>query len=340
MRDRRGVGWVVVMLVFVFGAAVSVRAHAQDASNAAEIVFEQGHQLMQAGKYAEACDAFERSQKLDPQIGTRYNIGLCSEKQGKLTSAWAAFREVAQRDTNVGRRADAQKRADALAPRLTKLLINAAASPTGFSVKVNATDVTNLLGIETPVDPGDYTVTATAPGYKDWSAKVSATGEGLTVTVAIPPMEKPQPVPPGTSAHSEPGKEETSIAHLESSRDAAAQPAPSSRKKLGLGLAIGGGALIAGGVVAGVLASGKWSDAKAVCGGSLNCANPDDAARANQLGDAASTRGDIATGLIGAGVVAAGVGAALWLTSPSESPHGVAIAPTAGGASITFAGSF
>jgi len=336
MRVDRG-------LVLCVVAGLALAAHplrAQDAANAEQIAFDQGHDMMVAGKFAEACEAFERSQKLDPQIGTRYNIGLCSEKQGKLTSAWAAFREVAQRDTNAGRRADAQKRADALAPRLTKLLINSAASPSGFAVHVNSLDVTNLLGIETPVDPGDYTVTATAPGFKDWSAKVSATGEGLTVTVAIPPLEKPQPVPPGTSTRSEPGRATTEIAHLESSRDAAAHPASSSRKTIGLGLGIGGGVLVVGGVVAGVMANSKWSDAKNACGGSLNCPNPDAAAQANALADAARTRGNIATGLLGAGVVALGVGAALYFTAPSESSHGVALAPAPGGATLTFAGSF
>lgn len=119
------------------------------------------------------------------------HIGVCSEKQGKLASAWTAYREVAQRDTSEGRRKDAAKRADAIAPRLTKLLVNSAASPVGFAVKVNGTDATNLLGIETPVDPGQYSVVASAPGYKDWTATVSATGEGLTVTVSIPALSRP-----------------------------------------------------------------------------------------------------------------------------------------------------
>ncbi|HTJ46000.1 MAG TPA: PEGA domain-containing protein [Kofleriaceae bacterium] len=316
--------------------------YAQDAGAAAEAAFDRGRQLMNDGKYADACAAFQQSWKLDPQIGTRYNIGVCSEKQGKLTTAWAAFREVAQRDTNEGRRKDAARRADALAPRLTKLLVNAATSPSGFSVKVNGNDVTNLLGIETPVDPGDYEVVATAPGFKEWSAKVSATGEGLTVTVAIPPLDRPQPIAPGTPLHSEPGKETTTIAHIEAHDETPAAPSRSNRKMIGEIVGGGGLALVAGGVIAGVMASGKWSDAKNVCNGMTTCATDGLTAQANALGDQARARANVATGLFAVGAIAIGVGATLWLTAPSESSHGVAIAPAVGpdGASVTIGGHF
>jgi hypothetical protein len=329
------------LTLFACAVVAVASVYAQDAGAAAEAAFDRGRQLMNDGKYADACAAFQQSWKLDPQIGTRYNIGVCSEKQGKLTTAWAAFREVAQRDTNEGRRKDAARRADALAPRLTKLLVNAATSPSGFSVKVNGNDVTNLLGIETPVDPGDYEVVATAPGFKEWSAKVSATGEGLTVTVAIPPLDRPQPIAPGTPLHSEPGKETTTIAHIEAHDDAPPPPG-SSRKSIGEIVVGGGLALVAGGVVAGVMASGKWSDAKKVCGGMTTCASDDLTAQANALGDAARTRANLATGLVAVGVIAIGVGATLWITAPSESSHGIAIAPALSpdGASVTIEGRF
>ena len=328
-----------LLLSVMVCVAVTGVARAQDAASAAEIEFDKGRQLMNAGKYAEACTAFQASAKLDPQLGTRYNIGVCSEKQGKLATAWTAYREVAQRDSNQGRRADAAKRADAIAPRLTKLLVNAAASPVGFVVKVNGADATNLLGIETPVDPGQYTVVASAPGFKDWSATVSATGEGLTVTVAIPALEHG---PPGPPTRSEPGKATTTIEHLEQPGPPQESGGGSSRKTIGTIVASGGAALVIGGAIAGVMARGKWNDAKAVCGGALTCPNDADTAQANALGDAARTRANIATGLIGAGVVAIGVGAALYLTAHDESGHGVAIVPAAGpdGVSVTIGGHF
>ncbi len=332
-----------VMLVML-GVGVGRTAAAQDAAAAAEISFDKGRQAMSDGKYAAACAAFEQSEKLDPQIGTRYNIGRCLEGQGKLASAWEAYREVAQRDTNEGRRKDAAARAQTIAPRLAKLLVNSAASPVGFVVKVNGRDATNLLGIETPVDPGRYTVVATAPGFADWSATVSATGEGLTVTVSIPALARPEPIAPGTSSHSEPGKATTTIDHLgEPTEPTEPSTGGSNRKTIAIAIGGTGAALAIGGAITAVLARGKWNDAKAVCGGALTCSSDTETAQANALGDAARTRADIATGLIGVGVVAIGVGAALWLTAPTEtSDHGVSIIPSAGpdGASVTFAGRF
>jgi hypothetical protein len=312
-------------------------ARAQEHDTAAQSAFDAGRQLMTAGKYAEACAAFEKSQKLDPQIGTRYNIGLCLEKQGKLSSAWTAYREVAQRDTNAGRRADAAKRAQALAPRLTKILINSAASPVGFSVHVNDTDATDLLGIDTPVDPGTYTITAAATGCKTWSATVAATGEGQTVTVSIPALEKASATQP--APHSEPGKETTTIAHLEASGGAedTGPPGQSHRKTLGLAVGAGGAALVIGGAVAGVMARSKWHDAMAVCGGTLSCANDMDVGTAEALASSAKSRANISTALFGVGGVAIAVGAALWLTAPREASHGVAIAPVIGPGDLGFA---
>jgi len=324
------------------------RARAQDATAAAQIEFDKGHKLMVEGKAAEACAAFEKSQQLDPQVGTRYNLGRCYEQLGKLASAWNAYREVAQRDTNAGRKRDAARRAGLLKSRLTKLLVNAASSPDGFAVKLNGEDATNLLGIEAPVDPGQYTVVASAPGYKDWSATVTATGEGLTVTVAIPALEKAAVATgptttgePPVPEHAEPGKSGSMPAAAKVEVHAAR---PGHRRKvLGIAIGAGGAALTIGGVVAGVMARGKWNDAKAVCGGSLSCPSDADTARANQLGDAARTRANVATALIGVGVVAVGVGTALWLTAPRESRGGgVAIVPAAGpdGFSVTMEGRF
>src|SRR5688572_11377058 len=64
----------------------------------AESEFLRGRQLMSEKKVAEACDAFARSQHLDPQFGTQFNLAQCWEQLGKVASAWAAYRELAQRD--------------------------------------------------------------------------------------------------------------------------------------------------------------------------------------------------------------------------------------------------
>jgi Flp pilus assembly protein TadD len=86
--------WFVVLAV-VTSATV---AHADDKA-AAEAQFVKAKKLMKDGKTAEACEAFAKSQELDPQLGTRYNLGICYQQLGKTASAWVLFRDVAQIDT-------------------------------------------------------------------------------------------------------------------------------------------------------------------------------------------------------------------------------------------------
>src|SRR6187402_813998 len=166
-----------------------VHAAAADNAAGAEAAFQRGRTLLKQGKYKEACASFEQSQKLDPQIGTRYNLALCWEKLGKLASAWAALREVAQRDTNKSRRGQAAKRAAELEPKLPKLRLTAAALP-GLKITSNGEDVTNLLDLDSPVDPGSYELVATATGHKPWSTKIEIAQPGKLVSVAVPPLQR------------------------------------------------------------------------------------------------------------------------------------------------------
>src|SRR5262245_42564670 len=85
------------------------RAHAQKAE--ADAAFRRGRALMAKGETEQACAEFEASMKLDPERGTLYNLGLCHEALGKLATAWAELRELAEGDTNAERRKDAAKRA-------------------------------------------------------------------------------------------------------------------------------------------------------------------------------------------------------------------------------------
>src|SRR6187402_336528 len=71
---------------------------AQPAETPADALFQEGRDLMTAGKYAEACAAFDASQELKPDIGTLVNQANCREKTGQLASAWGLFAD-AERQT-------------------------------------------------------------------------------------------------------------------------------------------------------------------------------------------------------------------------------------------------
>src|SRR6185295_2178843 len=93
---------------------------------AAQALFEQGRALMAQGHAADACGKFEESQRLDPALGTQFNLANCYEQLGKLASAYALFTQVAATAHATGqqqREAVARARAEAVKPKLTKLTI-------------------------------------------------------------------------------------------------------------------------------------------------------------------------------------------------------------------------
>ncbi|HSS00852.1 MAG TPA: hypothetical protein VLM79_27530 [Kofleriaceae bacterium] len=309
----------LVIACAICAAGGAARAQTATTSAAATVQFDKGRSLFKAGKYAEACAAFEQSQKLEAAFGTLYNLAGCYLKIGKLASAWVAYRELAQRDSKAARKADSAKRAKEIEPRLPRLLIAVSdkaskAAPPGLVVEMNGQDVTSLIGVENPIDLGSYKLVARAPQFKDAEASVEIASEGKTVTATlelerapreIAPPVAPAPIAPvvKTEAPDKPVDDE---------------PAPVSHRRLYGAIAGGAGvALIGTSLVFGSLASSKWSDVKKLCGDDATC-EPDQSAEGRRLSDAAHRNATIATGLAIGGAVAVGVGAYLWFTAPSR----------------------
>jgi hypothetical protein len=346
IRSRRAPGILITCAIVCAGSGA---AHGQATSAAATAQFDKGRTLFKAGKYAEACAAFEQSQKIEAAFGTLYNLAGCYVKIGKLASAWVAYRELAQRDTRAPRKADSAKRARELEPRLARLMITVSGAggakgspPDGLVVTMNGQDVTALVGVENPVDVGRYQIVATAPQFKEREASVEVVAEGKTVTAALEleraPREVAPPAPP-VVAQVTPAPAATD--EVKPERDDA--PAPASHRRLYGAISGGAGlALIATSLVFGSLANGKWSDVKKLCGDDATC-EPDQAAEGRRLDNAARTDANIATGLAIGGAVALGVGAYLWFTAPSGgSRTALQLRPGAGptSAGLTLVGRF
>ena len=296
-------------------AAAPTPAHAQPTAQekaAAEAAFRQGRDLMAKGDYANACMAFRSSQQLDPQLGTQYNLGLCYEKGGMLASAWGELTDLAARDTNAARKKDAAARAKKLEPRLVKVLIVVRQAQPGLTVKRDGQDMTPIIGVATPVDPGTSVIEASAPGFEPFTIETSLTGEGTTVTIEIPPLrEKPEPPPivepppppervvlppPPVAVDLDPGK---------------------GRRRLGLITGVAGVAALATGGTFAYLASSANQDARDACGGDVgDCRG--DVGRAQDLVSTARTDATIATIGIGVGAAAVVGGAILYLTAPKK----------------------
>lgn len=156
---------------------------------AAQGLFYEARTLMGQNKFAEACPKLEESMRLDPGIGTQFNLADCNEHVGKVTSAWAGFLEVAaaSKVSNQGERERlARKRAAALEPRVPKLVVEVSGAPQGLEVKRDGVAVgAASFGTPIPVDPGSHRITATAPGKQPWETTVNV-AEAKTAKVAVP----------------------------------------------------------------------------------------------------------------------------------------------------------
>src|SRR4051794_5866656 len=86
---------------------------------AAEVLFDEAVALAETRKYAEACEKFAASERLDHAMNTLFNLGDCYERVGRLASAWEALTRVVDEARQAGKDAlkdDAQRRAEALKP--------------------------------------------------------------------------------------------------------------------------------------------------------------------------------------------------------------------------------
>lgn len=171
MRSSAG-AWLVAVSIATVAATAA-------ASPEAEQLFRDGRALMKKGDAAGACDAFARSQHLEPKVGTLLNLADCQEQLGKTASAWETFLEAKVLAATTGdsrRAAEAARRATALEPSLSYLTtaVPAEHRVAELVVRRNGLELDAAAwNAAVPLDPGAYTIEAVAPGYQSWSASVT-----------------------------------------------------------------------------------------------------------------------------------------------------------------------
>lgn len=178
--------------LLVLGAVAARPSHAAAQGTSAQRLFDEGRQLLAAGKLAEACAAFDASEQLEPRVSTELNAAACREQNGELATAWAAYQE-AERMAHAGGDARlaqvAVNHAQKLGPRLSRLTISVPPDRRIPGLEV-------LRGNEPvdpaswdrplPVDGGSITIAARAPGYESWSTTRTIKGERDAQTVVVP----------------------------------------------------------------------------------------------------------------------------------------------------------
>lgn len=183
--------------LFVFAGALSFghAGLAQDEKIAAEAMFNEARNLMEDGRFAEACPKLAESQRLDPAVGTLLYLGECYEKEGKVASAWAAFRSAASAAHNAGQAAreqTAKQHASDLEPQLPKLVVVVPPGSEVSGLEIQRDDINVgavAWGTPVPVDPGKHHILAQAPGKKPWAKDVDVGTQPTVTSITVPRLE-------------------------------------------------------------------------------------------------------------------------------------------------------
>ena len=264
-------GATIVIAALALARSVAAQPAGTPAAGAqAEVLFRDGKQLMKNGRYADACAAFDASEKLDPTAATVLNQADCREKNGQLATAWGLFLEAERAtrgkpdESSMQMHNVAVDHAAKLEPRLSTLTIAVPDdSKVGGLEIVRGSEVVDSAewNKTLPVDGGTYRVTARAPGNSEWSTMITIAGERDAKAIEIPRLKSAELGKPMTAAAAVEAKPSTDL-HKPTTNATTAAPAterdqaepdvpPAQQRPVHwLPLGIGGGAVV---LVAGAL---------------------------------------------------------------------------------------
>lgn len=324
MSKKRPLRSALVALV----AMTTASAHAQAPGDQADALFQRGRELLSAGRVADACSAFDESQRLDPTPATVLNQANCRERNGQLATAWQLYLEAARQTgaaTDKGSRqmnTTSTDRAARLAKRVSTLRIVVV----GPAARVDGLEVLRDGELLDPaswnqavaIDGGVHSVSARAPGRLPWSATIVVATERETKAIEVPELQLPThaaPVgapPPATAAAVAPASAPRTTGWT-------------ARRKVALGVAAGGALALGAASVLGVSALQRQHFVHTLCPDpALAC---EDADRATALSRSAHHRATAAN--IGYGIAAGAAAAAvvLWVTGRPGVQREVALVP-------------
>jgi hypothetical protein len=316
----------IATLAFALGMLAPIAAHGQ-ASPQAEALFRDGKQLMKDGKLAEACAAFEGSERAEHNVATVLSLADCREKNRQYASAWALFLQADSQTradpSKAALNTTAKRRAHALESRLSYLTINVpdeSRIPDLFVTRDGAPVDPAEWNRSIPADGGSHVIAGKAPGHEPWSTTVTLRPESDKQAVEVPRFKAlPEIV-------NKPPRDEAGPVRV-----VAYEPSPfTRRRKIGLGVAIGGVAIGGVAIGLGISAGGLHNDAVATCPPSAcSVKNAQDATATNDRARSRARYANIGYGVAGAAAIAAGV---LWFTGKPEAPRAgqVVVAPQLG----------
>lgn len=267
-----------------------VRTHEEIAS--AKSLFTKGVAFAKAGKEDEACQMFESSMRLDPQIGTRLNVAECRMQKGDLVNAHALFLETADDAVraNDRRLAFITSRVAALEGQMVRISLQVAEPQlAGLTLSVaGCTVAVSDIAQARFALPGTIAVDASAPNRKPLHIeKTGVAAEQLTIEVPVlAPFEDVDAQRRAKEAEAVAATERRKAEKLTAeAKVARAYDRHPARKWMLVTGGIGAAAVITG-VVFGVAARGKQADFNdAGCGERDQLLDEPEYARCEQLRD-------------------------------------------------------
>jgi hypothetical protein len=256
-------------------------------------LFREGKALGDAAQWKEAAEKFRAVVELRSAPKALIALAFAEEKSGNLAQAKRLYEQAREDAVAAKLKADEEAAAQALRqllPRVPRIAIKLPADAKDASVLIDDKPPELQFG-DADVDPGEHTITVTAPDRKDFKQTVTvAEGERKEVQVVLAPIYVAPPPPPP-----DPGR---------------GPPPVGAIVLAGVGL----GAGVAGAVLWGI-ARGKESEIESMCGGIKECP-----ASLKPEADAAATKiivGDVLVAVGGAAIVGGGI---WWLASGRSSP--------------------
>jgi hypothetical protein len=174
-----------------------------DGPTVAEVLFREARQAIRDGNYKKACPLLAESQRLDPSIGTLLNLGACEEHEGRIATAWVAFRNLLDTAPEGDERAAVAKaHVTALEPRLSWLRLHVQAPPSQrYTVLLDATSLGSAsIDVALAVDPGTHVIVLDAPPRAQQSLTiVLREGQREERTLEVPTLAPPAPASEGST---------------------------------------------------------------------------------------------------------------------------------------------
>jgi hypothetical protein len=187
---------LLLFLQVVLAVALVLRASVAAAEETSpDRLFADAMALIDEERFAEAIPKLEEAQRLDPGIGTQFNLAACYVKTGRLAEGWRNLVEVERLARVAGkkpREEAARQMMEEIRPRVPHLVVRLG-DPQAVTLRVDGRSIPLSEVDFVAVEPGEHHVEASAPAKQPFAARVLVEVTRMEYEVAVPPLVAIEP---------------------------------------------------------------------------------------------------------------------------------------------------